>query len=281
MSLTQYKSQQTDSFYEYFEQKFDFQINYHFDRSRANSATHWHEHIELLCVTSGTLCVYIQGKIVTATPGDLIAINSGEIHTIHNEEKNVRYCCLIPHKTLCTYLAFPVETIYLKHLIHDSNACAAFLDILQDIRAATPFYKTRAQANLLLLLIYLAEHHSTTAAVFENHASVFKETLIRNAISYIQSNYLKKISTKDISNFLGANSTYLCRCFKEITGNTILEYLNILRCEHAKMLIISHRYSIAEVALNSGFPNFSYFSKTYKKFMGELPSETTKHCPAK
>ncbi|EOU2011906.1 helix-turn-helix domain-containing protein, partial [Clostridium perfringens] len=54
---------------------------------------------------------------------------------------------------------------------------------------------------------------------------------------------------------------------------TILDYINHIRCINARNLILYNGYTISESAYKSGFNNLSYFSKTYKKYMGLLPSE--------
>ena len=50
-------------------------------------------------------------------------------------------------------------------------------------------------------------------------------------------------------------------------------YLNYTRCSYARKLLASGRYNVSESAEHSGFSNLSYFAKTYKKYMGELPSQ--------
>jgi AraC-like DNA-binding protein len=52
----------------------------------------------------------------------------------------------------------------------------------------------------------------------------------------------------------------------------MVRYINILRCEHARKMLQNGNYRVEEVAYLCGFDNMSYFSKTYKKYMGCLPS---------
>ena len=75
---------------------------------------------------------------------------------------------------------------------------------------------------------------------------------------------------------MGFSKHYICHSFKEITGYTIIEYLNILRCNNAKNLLLTGQYSISQCAEKSGFHNLSYFTRTYQKYMQELPSDTRK-----
>ena len=64
----------------------------------------------------------------------------------------------------------------------------------------------------------------------------------------------------------------MSRDFKKYTGNTVFEYINISRCKTAATLIASGM-SVSAAANECGFENLSYFSRTYKKYMGKLPSD--------
>lgn len=44
-------------------------------------------------------------------------------------------------------------------------------------------------------------------------------------------------------------------------------------CVIYRKLLVSGRYNVGESAEHSGFSNLSFFAKTYKKYMGELPSQ--------
>lgn len=72
------------------------------------------------------------------------------------------------------------------------------------------------------------------------------------------------------------NSDYFRRCFKAETGLCPIEYLNHLRIDYAKHLLMGKCYtkkSIAEIALQSGYSDFRYFSKVFKKQEGITPHE--------
>ena len=100
--------------------------------------------------------------------------------------------------------------------------------------------------------------------------------MVKRAVEYLQENFTQPISTGDVCAYLGFDKSYICNTFKEITGTTVLEYLNMMRCERARELILSGELSIAQSAAASGFRHWSYFTKTYKKYIGRLPSETAR-----
>ena len=92
---------------------------------------------------------------------------------------------------------------------------------------------------------------------------------------YIQKNFADKLTLDSLAENVNVCKNHLAREFKKYTRITIVEYINSLRCKNAQMCILNGE-SIATAAVVSGFDNLSYFSRTYKKHIGFLPSQTTK-----
>lgn len=63
------------------------------------------------------------------------------------------------------------------------------------------------------------------------------------------------------------------RKLKALTGNTVVEFVRIIRLKHALMLIESKRHSLSEIAYLTGFSSPSYFTKSFKEYYGKTPSE--------
>lgn len=264
--------------YEQIPQESDFLVTYHLAETVAGFFTrtpaHWHEHIELLYVLNGELSIFVQGKLILAKAGDLVVINPGEIHAIPEKPKDTVYECLIPHKLLCTRMSLPMEELTIDNLVRDEKYGAAFRQITGELRLQPDFYKLSVQLNLLSLLIGLFRDHAVQTES-DRHPSVSpKEQTIKKAIEYIHEHYTEDISTDTICSYLGFDKSYLCNIFRAGTGSTLLDYLNMTRCEHARELLLSGTASVAECASISGFHHQSYFTKTYKRYIGELPSVT-------
>ena len=88
---------------------------------------------------------------------------------------------------------------------------------------------------------------------------------------YIRSNFTKKLSLDNIAIYVGISKYHLCREFKTLTGNTIIEFINTLRCTEAKRLI-EKGMRVSEAAYTCGFDNLSYFSRTFQHIIGHEPS---------
>lgn len=255
-----------------------FPVTYHFPEYLAGNITpaHWHEHVELLCVTRGNLRIYIQGQVISAVPGDILVINPGETHAIPEREPDSRYACLIPHQTLCSKMGLSVKDHPIKNLIQDEKSASAFHQILHILQEKPQLYEIDVQLRLISLVLYLIREYPKSDSISGRIRETAGEQLVKQAIRCIQENYARPLSTKDVCKDLGFDKTYVCSVFKKITGTTMISYLNMVRCKHARELLQVGKLSVEECASMSGFQNSSYFTKTYKHYTGELPSETAR-----
>ena len=95
----------------------------------------------------------------------------------------------------------------------------------------------------------------------------------RKAVEYIQEHYKESFSVDDIADSLFINKSYLMREFKKNTGMTLLQYLNITRCEAAKKLLSDTDICIESIAYEVGYVTASHFTKIFKNVAGASPSK--------
>ena len=62
-----------------------------------------------------------------------------------------------------------------------------------------------------------------------------------------------------------------------MTGDSPIVFINKLRCENAKKMLLNGAYSVQEAADKCGFESVSYFCKTFKKYIGETPGKYSKN----
>lgn len=116
------------------------------------------------------------------------------------------------------------------------------------------------------------------------HPQVFKDKEamsnykpeVDRAIHFIQQNYTKKISLDVISKEVNLSPGYLCRSFKTQVGSTITNYINGLRLEQAKVLLMKPDCTVKEVSYQVGFDDPLYFSRLFKKHYNMSPSTVKK-----
>ena len=97
------------------------------------------------------------------------------------------------------------------------------------------------------------------------------DVLIENIKSYIAENLLHDFSMADLSTVFNYNEKYLGRLFKQKTGMSIKEYCNLAKIKKAKYMLENTRMSIANIAIQVGYNNVTYFNRIFKKVTGQSP----------
>lgn len=97
--------------------------------------------------------------------------------------------------------------------------------------------------------------------------------IIKEIVKYIQNNYLKEISVNALAQEFYITPNYMCNLFRKETQETIVEYISRLRMEHACKLLRNTNLSIGEVSERSGYSNYFYFARVFKKLIGATPSQ--------
>ena len=101
-----------------------------------------------------------------------------------------------------------------------------------------------------------------------------KEQLVESVKQYLDDHYGEKITTKDLSKKFGLVPSYLSTLFRQEQGMSPSDYLNRLRIEKAKVLLLENIFlTVREIAEITGYADQLYFSKVFKKETGMTPSE--------
>ena len=88
---------------------------------------------------------------------------------------------------------------------------------------------------------------------------------------YIDTNYRKKLSLKEIAEEIHLNPSYLSHLFSETEGISIKEYICKVRVERAMNLLRFSNSSIVEIGEYVGYESQSYFGKIFKRYTGMTP----------
>lgn len=99
---------------------------------------------------------------------------------------------------------------------------------------------------------------------------------IDEIITFINTNFDKKITLKEISEKFYFNMNYLSYALKKEFGMPLTEYLKKIRMEAARRLIREGDKTTAEIAEMVGMADYVHFNKTYKKYWGVTPKKDRK-----
>lgn len=246
-------------------------IHRRFDRP--NQATNWHDNPEIQLCVDGEGFVLIDGERHPFQKGDLIVVNSGQVHFTGTDSELI-YHCLILDDQFCRMANLPYQNYRFKTAFRDPEMADIILSVvaLQDA-PKEPFQVTKLQIEVAKLLIFLCQRH--TVAVRSESKPLPGTEGVRAAIRYLRAHYSEPITLDALSRAVFMEKCGLCKAFKKLTGQTVIEYLNNYRCEKAKEFLLLGK-TVTETALLCGFHNMSYFTKTFKENTGKLPSSYKK-----
>ncbi|MBS1487893.1 MAG: helix-turn-helix transcriptional regulator [Bacteroidetes bacterium] len=128
-----------------------------------------------------------------------------------------------------------------------------------------------AKAYEILSLYFSGKKPDTENCPFLNNEETIRK--IKNAKEYLLKNANAAPGLKELAKFAGLNEYQLKEGFKEIYGNTVYGYLLDHKLDHARVLLDTGKYQVAEVAYEIGYTNPSHFIAAFKKKFGVTPKK--------
>lgn len=147
--------------------------------------------------------------------------------------------------------------------------------------ANIPFPTNSAIIELIEKQYYLYEIIRFFSEQFEmimnSTGNPSRDTVLDDILYYIDHNYKTNIKLETIAPLFGYNSAYLGKIFTKSTGENFNSYVDHMRIEHSKELLMENRLKVYEIAEQVGYKNVDYFHKKFKKYVGMSPAEYRKN----
>lgn len=240
---------------------------------------HWHKEIEILFLLTGELQITIENAKYNLVTGDIILINSNQIHSIKGRNNLILVLQFVPEviSRVCgneEFHQFNLNTV-------DSNLEKKTIDKMKSILAKIGMelsknsegYKFYLWSYVYELVGYIFRY--CPYETVENDIKTEDLKKVGSIIKYINENYVKCLSIKVIAEALNMCDLTLSKFFKKKTGLSILFYLQIVRINHAKSLLKSNA-SIVDIAQDCGFNSLPTFYRVFKNLTGISPLEYKK-----
>lgn len=96
---------------------------------------------------------------------------------------------------------------------------------------------------------------------------------IGEILSYVKNHYCENITIENIADHVGLSYSHLRKVFKDATGRNLAEYINALRLEKAKQLLLETNYTVKQVAALCGFYHEKSFSRAFTQAEGISPGK--------
>ena len=240
---------------------------------------HWHNSLEVLYIASGKMDTGINNAIYHLKRGDLIIINSGDIHFTRCRDYAKIYVLQVPYPLLNTHIP---NYDYVR--FQDSDGSVVFsnpakvdelsrlmIQMYEITLEQKPGYTLLFSSKLYQFLFILFQRYHTDISSRTKQKSDRNLIRLEQVMNYVKSHYTQPISLEDAAQILSLNPEYFCRYFKKYMGMTFLEYVNSIRLYHINQDLLNTNYSVSELMDRHGFTNYKLFSKMFRNTYGCPP----------
>lgn len=95
----------------------------------------------------------------------------------------------------------------------------------------------------------------------------------KRILDYLNKHYTEDLLYEEVAQQIGISYSYLRRIVKEETGKSVNDYINKIRIETMKTLLLTTDESISEIAGKVGYHNMQSVTRYFRKFEGITPKE--------
>lgn len=252
---------------------------------------HWHDEMEIIFIENGMGMVRLNREILRVKKGDILIVNPGVLHGIKTDLKHILYfksivfhlgflqgtagdLCqeqvispLIENRAEFTHRISAEDTNYM-------NISRLFYQIHDCHREKSPYYFVRLKSLLYHFFYEMLAGNYIIPADTEQNNNLLS---IKCVLDYMNQHYSETISARNLALMSNFSEYYFMKLFRQYTGKTLIEYLNDLRLEKAKALLMHTDEPITAIATEVGFNNTSYFIKKFQKSNGITPGAFRKN----
>lgn len=253
---------------------------------------HWHDELELLLVSEGESVVTAGTEKYIIKEGNGIFINSGVLHAAwRHEEGECRFHSIVFHPRLVggsadsvfwqNYLRPLMEDgtlncVYLDREVEWQREMLAFLELAwQSDVAEQPGYEFEVRENLSRIISRLVLRKPSSGKGFSEKV-LRDEERMKIMLQYIQDHCEEEITVSGIAKSAAVSTSECLRCFHSTIGATPIQYVLQYRIQMAAGLLTETDRKIADIGMQCGFQDLSYFACMFRRLKGCTPSEYRK-----
>lgn len=251
---------------------------------------HYHPEFELIYIEKSQGTLIVGDCIDKFTNGDMIFLGPNIPHVMKNEEAhyqknpNLNVIARVIHfkkEILGNSLINLPEFHKLKYFLSNTSRGLRIhgktkLKLIDDLEK---LHESKGSTRLILLLQILdtlSQSDEVTPIATEAFVESFKHSSnqkLYQIYEYVSKNFQQKIDLESAAKVANLSKTAFCRFIKNKTNKTFSEFLNEMRINYAKKLIVEGKLSMAQIAYECGFSSPSYFNKQFKNYTGQTPQE--------
>lgn len=251
----------------------NFVLTKHLQPAGTEFPLHWHDYIEFEIILSGTGLHNYNGTSYGIAPGSAYLMSHYDFHgftaltdiTLYNIHFNQSavHPDLLPH--------LDIHSFCCQFDQQEQELIFQMLHRLEEETTETKLFSQMIQQNILSEILILMMRKST------KKSSLAAPSPILQSIAYINEHFQHRLTLQELADTLSFSPNYLGHLFKQQTGKTFQDYVNIVRLKYACRLLSATTLTIKEIAFASGYQSPEYFIYAFKKKMFMTPGEYRNH----
>ena len=265
----------------------DFRIFHINERQRREFTFHYHDFNKILIFLRGKINYCIEGKTYSLKPYDIVLINAGEIHkpTVLDDSSYDRIIIYISTKFLSNYKCDEYDLSYCFERAKKEHSNVLRIPSLDKsklyqvcLELERSFQDQDFAKELYQRILFLELMIQLNRTVLSNHINYLefanRTSKLIPILDYINEHLTEELTIDSLSGTFYLSRYYLMHFFKEETGYTIGNYISEKRLLLAKNLVQSG-CTLTEACYQSGFRNYSTFSRAFKKAFHTVPKNAS------
>jgi AraC-like DNA-binding protein/mannose-6-phosphate isomerase-like protein (cupin superfamily) len=248
-------------------------------------APHAHDRAEIMYLLRGRCRIQLfegdRQQEFTMGVGEFVLIDAGMMHALQVDEScymvNVEFS-FRPNPPLMTMqslmAASPALAQWLRELSpwqrgkDDSGMLYAALSaVVDDYFHAADVDTALKEIHIAQMLVHLA------TALMDDKAAGKGYVYVRRCVNLLSERMSEDARIEELAKELGISAAYLQRLFRQVHGMTIIDYLNRMRIERAKLLLLNTDDPVVEIAMEAGFNSRQHFTRVFTSLEGISPQE--------
>ena len=235
-------------------------------------ALHTREYYLIHYVTKGCGKFVADGKSYDVEKGEFFIIRPGELVTYSSPDtENTWSFCWIGFKGRDAEKYLEETGIYRNTAVKKADSQKFRAVVMNCLELFGEDKKTPSQARLSAFVLEALDALKPSEKKRTNPSGQAER-----ALRYIEFNYMRGITARDVAMQLNIDRTHFFRIFKAKTGVSPEKYIMQFRVSKASELLKNSNYTITEIASFVGVSDVYYFSKLFKKITGKSPTEFRK-----
>ena len=246
---------------------------------------HFHPEFEIYYLLDGARYYFIENKTYPINKGSLVLVDAMQIHKTSACGKAVhdRFLIELTSEPFSGFLksvcGLTLKSLFSEHAgIWELDEAgrrhveALLYSIADEFKCQRAHYSNIVMMKIAELLLFVTRlktggRAGTEASLSESS----KHTQIHGVTEYISENYDKVKSLDEICRLFYISKSYLCRIFKEVTGFTVQEYINMRRIKKAQELLEESDMNVSEISAALGYGTMTHFGRVFRKYTETTP----------